>query len=135
MLEIQEQFLLVEIQKILPVRIDNKIVAMQVKAMSIDHKPDDPREAKKILAGGGRIDTFKDQNGGNLGPQRVWLKNEDIPGLAMSRSFGDAVSMLAGVNAEPEVLQHELTKQEKIMIIASDGVWEFLSNEEVGSLK
>jgi hypothetical protein len=28
-------------------------------------------------------------NGNPLGPARVWHLNEDIPGLAMSRSFGD----------------------------------------------
>jgi hypothetical protein len=31
----------------------------------------------------------------------VWLKNEDIPGLAMSRSFGDEVASRVGVIAEP----------------------------------
>ena len=30
-----------------------------------------------------------DQFGKPVGPQRVWLKNERAPGLAMSRSFGD----------------------------------------------
>lgn len=30
--------------------------------------------------------------GGNpVGPHRVWLKNLDIPGLAMTRSFGDKI--------------------------------------------
>lgn len=104
------------------------------KALSRDHKPDDEREAKRILENDGRIDTFKDHNGGPIGPQRVWLKNDDIPGLAMTRSFGDAVSMLAGVTAEPEVLECELTPLDKVMIIASDGVWEFISNEFVSLL-
>jgi hypothetical protein len=31
----------------------------------------------------------------------VWLKEEDIPGLAMTRSFGDEVASRVGVNAEP----------------------------------
>jgi hypothetical protein len=31
----------------------------------------------------------------------VWLKNEDIPGLAMTRSFGDEVASRVGVTAEP----------------------------------
>jgi hypothetical protein len=31
----------------------------------------------------------------------VWLKHEDIPGLAMSRSFGDEVAGRVGVIAEP----------------------------------
>lgn len=36
-----------------------------------------------------------------MGPLRVWLKHEDIPGLAMSRSFGDEVASRVGVIAEP----------------------------------
>ena len=31
----------------------------------------------------------------------MWLKNEDIPGLAMSRAFGDEVAGRVGVIAEP----------------------------------
>ena len=31
----------------------------------------------------------------------MWLKNEDIPGLAMTRSFGDEVAARVGVIAEP----------------------------------
>jgi hypothetical protein len=31
----------------------------------------------------------------------VWLKEEDIPGLAMTRSFGDEVASRVGVTAEP----------------------------------
>jgi serine/threonine protein phosphatase PrpC len=99
-----------------------------VNPLSRDHKPDDPLEASKILENGGRIDSFKDGQGNNVGPMRVWLKNEDIPGLAMSRSFGDTVSLLAGVTAEPEVKEFTLSKEDKMLVIASDGVWEFLSN-------
>ena len=40
-------------------------------------------------------------NGEHVGPLRVWLKNEDIPGLAMTRSMGDATGCMAGVIAEP----------------------------------
>ena len=59
---------------------------------------------------------------------RVWLKNEDIPGLAMSRSFGDAMAARVGVHANPEVKVFDLTVDVKIIVIASDGVWEFLEN-------
>lgn len=54
-----------------------------------DHKPDDPLEMQVILKAGGRIDSYRDHAGNKVGPERVWLKHEDIPGLAMSRSFGD----------------------------------------------
>jgi hypothetical protein len=44
------------------------------------------------MASGGRVDSYRDQNGNKVGPERVWLKDEDLPGLAMSRSFGDLVA-------------------------------------------
>ena len=31
----------------------------------------------------------------------MWLKHDDIPGLAMTRSFGDEVAARVGVIAEP----------------------------------
>ena len=94
--------------------------------MSQDHKPDFETEAAHILKCNGRIDTYRDQQGNPLGPLRVWLKHEDIPGLAMTRSFGDLVAAKVGVNAVPELFEFELTPVDKFLVLASDGVWEFL---------
>lgn len=58
----------------------------------------------------------------------------DIPGLAMSRSVGDTVAHSVGVTSEPEIFIHELSSSDKYMIIASDGLWEFMSNEQVMSV-
>jgi len=49
----------------------------------------------------------------------------------MARSFGDLVAASVGVSPEPEVLNFDLKTQDKFIIIASDGVWEFLSNDMV----
>ena len=38
------------------------------------------------------MDSYRDQQGNKFGPERVWLKDQDLPGLAMSRSFGDVVA-------------------------------------------
>lgn len=35
---------------------------------------------------------YSDQDGNPVGPARVWLREDNIPGLAMSRSFGDYVA-------------------------------------------
>ena len=42
-----------------------------------------------------------DMNGEPIGPHRVWLKHENFPGLAMSRSMGDMVAGQVGVIHEP----------------------------------
>jgi serine/threonine protein phosphatase PrpC len=49
----------------------------------------------------------------------------------MTRSFGDKVGAQAGVIAVPEILEFTVTKHDRFVVIASDGVWEYLTNEEV----
>jgi len=102
--------------------------------LSRDHKPSDPDEAERIVNSGGRIDSYRDTKGNKVGPERVWLLNEDIPGLAMSRSFGDTVASSVGVNSIPEQFEFLLGPEDKVIVLASDGVWEFLTNEEAGSI-
>lgn len=71
------------------------------QAISRDQKPSQPDEANRIVASGGRIDSFRDPDKNPIGPLRVWLKTENVPGLAMTRSFGDEVASRVGVTAEP----------------------------------
>lgn len=53
-------------------------------AITNDHKPEDPKERERILAAGGRVFPVR-YDDGVVGPDRVWLKHMDAPGLAMSR--------------------------------------------------
>jgi len=43
-----------------------------------------------------------------MGPYRVWLKEEPLPGLAMARSFGDVVASQVGVICDPEIWSFEV---------------------------
>jgi serine/threonine protein phosphatase PrpC len=52
----------------------------------------------------------------------------------MSRSIGDYLAHSVGVDIHPEVMRFELTPEDKFIIIASDGVWEFLSNEDIAKI-
>lgn len=99
--------------------------------LSRDHKPCVKEEADRIREKGGRIQPYTDENYEFMGPPRVWLKEQDIPGLAMTRSFGDEVASSVGVNALPEITEWKLTPEDKFIILASDGVWEFIESEEV----
>jgi serine/threonine protein phosphatase PrpC len=53
-------------------------------------------------------------------------------GLAMARSIGDHAVKGVGVIAEPEVMMHELREggKDRFLLLASDGVWEFISSQE-----
>lgn len=52
----------------------------------------------------------------------------------MTRSFGDEVAGRVGITAEPEILELDLQKDDKFIVLASDGVWEFITNEEVAQM-
>ena len=106
------------------------------KNLSRDQKPSEQDEYNRIINSGGRVESFKDENGNFIGPERVWLKDEDVPGLAMSRSFGDEVAHTVGVITEPEINEYFFLEEDKFIIIASDGLWEFISSDEcVGMVK
>lgn len=95
---------------------------------SMDHKPEVPEERARIEAKNGRVFEW--------GSYRVWLQDVDMPGLAMSRSFGDAVAKTVGVTSEPDVITVERIegggkkRPEAFAVLATDGVWEFMSSDD-----
>ena len=98
--------------------------------LSRDHKPELETEQVRILKAGGRVMPCINSQGKLIGPMRVWLPLEDIPGLAMSRSIGDKVAHTVGVTDKPEFVSTEIGKHDRFFIIASDGLWEFMTSEE-----
>lgn len=94
-----------------------------------DHTCEVEAESKRILSKGGRISKISNK----FGPLRVWLKFEDKPGLAMTRSIGDHVAREVGVIATPDVNSHEVT-QESALVIGSDGLYEFMDNFEIAKI-
>jgi len=101
--------------------------------LSIDQKPDDPEESKRIKENGGEISQYE-EDGEKSGPFRVWKKGEAYPGIAMSRSIGDFIASKLGVIPEPKFLEEKIDKDTKFIVVASDGVWEFLDNETVKNM-
>lgn len=107
--------------------------SLRVESVSKDHKPDDPPEKARIVRAGGRVFAVQYDDGVD-GPARVWLGHMDIPGLAMSRSLGDTIAHTAGVSSEPEIFTRKLTEDDKFLVLATDGLWEFITNEEVAAM-
>ena len=64
-------------------------------------------------------------------PPRVFKKGATFPGCAFTRSLGDATGKKLGVCARPELLTYKLDANARCLILASDGVFEFMTNEEV----
>ena len=109
--------------------IDKETNEYKAIDLSRDHKPTEKDEAQRIIENDGRIQPFT-EDGEFVGPERVWIKEEEVPGLAMTRSFGDRVAATVGVMSEPEIKEFKFEEGDKFMIIASDGIWEFISSQE-----
>ena len=104
---------------------ENKIIPL-----SRDHKPELPEEKKRIIESGGRVDKIY-----GMGPFRVWFKDAEYPGLAMSRSIGDGYAHKVGVIDIPEIMEFNIDEvSPRAIIVASDGVFEFLKNEDIKNI-
>ena len=50
----------------------------------------------------------------------------------MTRSIGDMAATSVGVTAKPEIIHYpNLNQNDKILVIASDGLWDRFTNNEV----
>ncbi|KAG7952909.1 hypothetical protein I3843_12G083100 [Carya illinoinensis] len=90
--------------------------------LSLDHKPDRPDERERVEAAGGRV--------------IEWNGSRVLGVLATSRSIGDHY-LRPYVISEPEVTVTERTESDEFIVIASDGLWDVISNElacEVGRI-
>ena len=52
----------------------------------------------------------------------------------MTRSFGDEVGASVGVFSVPEVTEYKIKEEDKALIILSDGLLEYMTNEEVANI-
>jgi len=82
--------------------------------LSVDHKPDRPDELARIEAAGGRV--------------IYWDGARVLGVLAMSRAIGDGY-LKPFVSSEPEVTVTERTGEDECLILASDGLWDVVTNE------
>ncbi|KAK1629404.1 hypothetical protein QYE76_003719 [Lolium multiflorum] len=95
--------------------------------LTIDLKPDLPGEAERILSCKGRVFAMDDEPD----VPRLWLPDQDAPGLAMARAFGDFCLKNHGLICTPEVYYRKLSEKDDFLVLATDGIWDVLSNKEV----
>mmetsp|Transcript_175890 Transcript_175890/g.558785 ORF Transcript_175890/g.558785 Transcript_175890/m.558785 type:complete len:509 (-) Transcript_175890:69-1595(-) len=102
-----------------------------VLAQTIDHKPSLEGERERLESMG--CDIVRTEHEDGFVEERVNIQGQDFPGLCMSRSLGDLAVKEHGVTHDPDVVEWNLEGLEKAYILAcSDGVWEFLKNDDVG---
>jgi serine/threonine protein phosphatase PrpC len=98
--------------------------------LSSDHKPSREDEARRVTLTGGIVRQYRMPNGTPVGPLRVWSEEKESPGLAMTRSIGDLSAKNYGLISTPELTIKKLSKKDKFLILATDGIWEFITSQE-----
>ena len=98
--------------------------------LSIDQKPENLEERERIEKNGGELRKIIENNE-EIGPMRIWAKGKKYPGIAMSRSIGDSVASEIGVWSLPEIKEYNIQYNSQFIVIGSDGLWEFMSNDKV----
>ena len=85
-----------------------------VKKISIDHKCTDPKEEERILFSGGKI-----------------TKNRVMGQLVLSRCLGDLYCKKYGVSNIPDISVNKLEGNVKYVVVASDGIWDVVKEDEL----
>ena len=83
------------------------------KRLSYDDRASDENEYNRILKQGGIV------FGGRVYGQ-----------LMLSRAFGDWELKNYGVSCEPHVVKMEIEEEDKYIVIASDGVWDVMEDDD-----
>mmetsp|Transcript_22600 Transcript_22600/g.63050 ORF Transcript_22600/g.63050 Transcript_22600/m.63050 type:complete len:485 (-) Transcript_22600:22-1476(-) len=123
-----------------------ELLALPLTRDQTPYRKDERERVRKLGAEIKSIDQMEDRepmhdNWGDLvlgkevdihgDPPRVWVKGNNYPGTAFTRSLGDRLAEDIGVIAKPEIITRELTANDEYLVVASDGVFEFLTNQQV----
>lgn len=90
------------------------------KQITTDHKPDDKIEKKRIEQMGGEI--YADTEG-----------TIRIGDLSLSRAFGDGDNA-PYISQKPDVYYNKITSNTSYIIMACDGLWDVINNEDLSKL-
>ena len=87
--------------------------------LTYDHRADDPEEKKRILNSGGSV-----------------INGRVMGALMLSRAFGDFEFKSFGVKCDPyfHQIQIDLNEKNQFLIIACDGVWDVMDEDDIRQL-
>lgn len=90
------------------------------KQITIDHKPDETNERKRLSKIGG--DIYRDSEG-----------TFRIGNLSLSKAFGDGDTS-PYISQKPDSFYLKITSQTKYIVLACDGLWDVVDNLEINQL-
>ena len=116
---------------------------LTAKDLSWDQTPFVDSEVARVEEAGARVMTLGQMEGDKPAgkiwtsemecdgdPPRLWVKDGYYPGTAFTRSLGDSIAESIGVTAESVDVVHEVGDDDAFVILATDGVWEFISSQQ-----
>ena len=101
--------------------------------LTVDHKPDQPGERARIEASGGSVEYLHNSfnkpfiRGGDF-TRRKALGEKPMQ-LQYSRAFGGKDLKPYGLSNQADVKQVVLAPQHKVLVLASDGLWDVCSDQ------
>ncbi|KAL5701366.1 hypothetical protein ACHQM5_026711 [Ranunculus cassubicifolius] len=104
-----------------------KLVPVQ---LTVDLKPSIQSEAARIKRCNGRVFSMSEEP--NV--SRLWLPDENSPGLAMSRAFGDFCLKDFGLISTPKLYYRKINPSDEFVVLATDGIWDVLPNKVVARI-
>eukprot|EP01035_Chromulina_nebulosa_P020254 gene20254-26296_t len=97
--------------------------------LTVDHKPNMPHELKRIEQNGGSLAWLHGNKpyirGGDF--FRRQANGEHPKQLNYSRAFGGKDLKMFGLSAEPDISHFELSPEDKLVLLASDGLWDVIN--------
>lgn len=120
---------------------EDSVIAVE---LSEDQTPFREDERRRVIQAGARVMTLEQMEGTkdptiqawtteaecDGDPPRLWAQNGLYPGTAFTRSVGDSIAEQLGVIPDPEISKFTIDSSFKFVIIATDGLWEFVTSQE-----
>jgi serine/threonine protein phosphatase PrpC len=109
-------------------------------SLAADHTPYCQEELERIQLAGAEVkdsdqieytNVICDSNDRNKKSKRIFMAGKSFPGTRFTRSICDSTLEEIGIVSDPNVVSCDLTANDDILVIASNGVFEFLTNQEI----
>ena len=114
------------------VKHSDKVSPINITILTTNHSPEEQKEKLRIQKANGVVRAAKTTNAQSLNDaivKRVYVKGKESPGLAVSRSIGDAEAHSVGVSEVPDIFVMKLERKliNYLLVMASDGLWNVFS--------
>lgn len=106
--------------------VDGRLIS---EFLTVDHKPDTPAELQRIDSCGGSLAWLHGGKpfirGGDFAQRQA--QGDRPMQLNYSRAFGGKDLKMFGLSCEPDIKQVTLNGQQRVLVLASDGLWDVMS--------